>query len=112
MFLGVFELRKTGDDVVLANLLIVSKLRWDNLLCHSQDLVPVAFVIRQIGDVEAIWLMSIAYKFVPRLPVKRSSPTKFLIKTVFLLNATSKSASQTAQLKTSCVPTLRRSKLE
>lgn len=38
----------------LANLLMVSKLRWDNLLCHNQDFVSDALVIRQIGDVEVI----------------------------------------------------------
>lgn len=88
----------------LANLLMVSKLRWDKRLCHSQDLVSVALVIRQTGDVEAIWLMSIAYKFIPRLPVKRSSPTKFLIKTVFLLNATSNSASQNCPTENKLCP--------
>jgi hypothetical protein len=41
----------------LAILLMVSKFRWDKRLWHSQDLVSVALVIRQIGDVEAIWLM-------------------------------------------------------
>ena len=62
----------------LANLLMVSKLRWDKRLCHSQDFVSVALVMRQIGDEEAIWLMSMVYRLVLRLPDKRSTPSKFL----------------------------------
>ena len=88
----------------LASLLMVSELRWDNRLCHNQDFVPDARVIRHIGDEEAIWLMSIAYKFVSRFPVKRSVPSKFLTKQAFFLKATSKSASQNCPTENKLCP--------
>ena len=98
------NLRSPLTMLSLANLLMVSKLRWDNLQCHNQDFVSYALVIRQIGDEEAIWLMSIAYKLVPRFPVKRSAPSKFRMKHVILLNATSKSASQNCPTKNRLCP--------